>query len=355
MVYASSSAKRFSDSASETLPLLAYLILACVLMLTDHRMNIGVQTRAQLSTFIEPVWWLASLPSRMWSGVDDELATRQALQDSNEKLTRELQIVNARMQRISAINDENQRLRELLNASRNGNLQVQMVSILDVDLNPYRQRIVLNAGSNQGVKIGQAIMDAGGILGQVIEVSGNKSTALLVTDADHAIPVQVARSGFRSIAFGTGEPNALMISDIPQSADIRKGDVLVTSGMGGRFPAGFPVAIIESLNPNETGLFMVGKAKPAARLDRGLEVLLINEIIPSPPALPAPVAATTQPLVETPANTAPEKTNADTDQKQPVVETPANAAPEKTDANADQKQPADAAATNANDDDNDTP
>lgn len=349
MVYASSSAKRFSDSASETLPLLAYLILACVLMLVDHRMGIGVQTRAQLSTVIEPVWWLASLPSRMWTGVDDELATRQALQESNEKLQHELQIVNARMQRISAINDENQRLRELLNASRNGNLQVQMVSILDVDLNPYRQRIVLNAGSNQGVKIGQAIMDAGGILGQVIEVSGNKATALLVTDADHAIPVQVARSGFRSIAFGTGEANALVISDIPQSADIRKGDILVTSGMGGRFPAGFPVAIIESLNPNETGLFMVGKAKPAARLDRGLEVLLINEIIPSPPPLPPPTPATTQPLLET-------STTAEIKPTDPKDKKTTDSAVPASDAKAE-KKPVETAvpASDNSDDNNDTP
>lgn len=261
-------------------------------MLADNRMNIGQQTRKQLSVVIEPVWWLASLPARTWSGVDDELATRQALQESNERLVRELQIVTARMQRMNAINVENQRLRDLVNATRNGSLQVQMVSILDVDLNPYQQRIVLNAGSRQGVKIGQAIMDAGGILGQVIEVSESKATALLVTDADHAIPVQVARSGFRSIAFGTGEPDSLSISDIPQSADIRKGDILVTSGMGGRFPAGFPVAIVDTLKPNDTGLFMVGRAKPAARLDRGLEVLLLNEIVPSPAKLPAKAAPT---------------------------------------------------------------
>ncbi len=295
MVYASSSTKRFGDSASEALPLLAYLILASILMLSDHRLNIGQQARTQLSVVIEPIWWLASLPSRMWSGVDSELATRQALQDNNERLERELQIVNARMQRMSAINDENQRLRDLLHATRNGSLQVQMVSILDVDLNPYRQRIVLNAGSRQGVKVGQAIMDAGGILGQIIEVSDTKATALLVTDADHAIPVQVARSGFRGIAFGTGEPESLLIDDIPQSADIRKGDLLVTSGMGGRFPAGFPVATIQSLSPNDTGLFVVGRAKPAARLDRGLEVLLVNEIIPSPP-IPKP-----KPVIATPA------------------------------------------------------
>jgi rod shape-determining protein MreC len=305
VVYASSSFKRFSDSANETLPLLAYLILASALMLTDHRMGFGQEVRKQLSILIEPVWWLSSLPSRLWSDVDDELATRESLQDDNQRLLRELQIVNARMQRMNAINDENQRLRDLLNATRNGSLQVQMVSILDVDLNPYRQRIVLNSGARSGVKVGQAILDAGGILGQIIEVTDNKSIALLVTDADHAIPVQVARSGFRSIAFGTGEPDSLLIPDIPQSADIRKGDVLVTSGMGGRFPAGFPVAVIQNLNPNDTGLFMVGKAKPAARLDRGLEVLLVNEIIPSPvipapviPSAPIPVASIEIPTTE---------------------------------------------------------
>ena len=308
-------------------------------MLTDHRMDLGAKARAQLSTFIEPVWWLAALPSRMWSGVDDELATRQALQESNERLVHELQIVNARMLRMRAINDENQRLRDLLNASRGGSMQVQMVNILDVDLNPYRQRIVLNAGANQGVKVGQVIMDAGGILGQVIEVSNNKATALLVTDADHAIPVQVARSGFRSIAFGTGEPDRLVISDIPQSADIRKGDLLVTSGMGGRFPAGFPVAMIENLSPNETGLFMVGRAKPAARLDRGLEVLLVNEIIPSPPALPPPAAANTQPLIETPAATA--------TQKDEVKDVKADKPPANTSASAP--------ATEAKTDDSETP
>ena len=117
--------------------------------------------------------------------------------------------------------------------------------------------------------------------------------------------MQVARSGFRGIAFGTGEASSLIISDIPQSADIRKGDLLVTSGMGGRFPAGFPVATVQSLNPNDTGLFMVGKAKPAARLDRGVEVLLLDEIIPSPTPVPPPV----------PVNVIPEQQNTSSNTK----------------------------------------
>ena len=262
------------DSASETLPLLAYLILACALMLTDHRLDIGVKVRAQLSVFIEPVWWLASLPSRMWSGVDDELATRQALQESNEKLVRELQIVNARMQRMRAINDENQRLRDLLNASRSGSMQVQMVSILDVDLNPYRQRIVLNAGANQGVKVGQAIMDAGGILGQVIEVSNNKATALLVTDADHAIPVQVARSGF---AIASVRANRIGGSlDIPQSPNSQRRLLLHLNGLAFSLPAS--CCHDRKLIPRNR-LFMVGEPT-AARLTEAGSVSVNNHSNP---------------------------------------------------------------------------
>jgi rod shape-determining protein MreC len=283
VVYAPSNAKRFSDSAGVSLPLLAYLVLACVLMMMDYRNNIGVNVRTSLSSIIEPIWWLASLPKRMVSGVDSELALREKLQADNKKLLGDIRIANARILRLNALSEENQRLRELLDADPNGSLNVHMVRILDVDLDPYHQRIVLDAGKTQGVKVGQAVLDAGGIAGQVIEVSENKSIVLLITDAEHAIPVQVVRSGLRSIAEGTGNNSELLMPDIPQSADVRVGDVLVTSGMGGRFPAGFPVGVITSLNPDETRLFMVGSAKPAARLDQGLEVLLLDEVIVAPP------------------------------------------------------------------------
>jgi rod shape-determining protein MreC len=306
--YAPSNAKRFSDSAAASLPLLAYLVLACVLMMMDYRNQIGVHVRSSLSRVIEPVWWVASLPKRMVSDVDSELALREQLQAQNKKLLRDIRIASAKIQRLAALNEENQRLRDLLDADPNGSLNVHMVRILDVDLNPYHQRIVLDAGATQGVKIGQAVLDAGGIAGQVIEVSENKSIVLLITDSEHAIPVQVVRSGLRSIALGLGNSNELLMPDIPQSADIRVGDVLVTSGMGGKFPAGFPVGVISSLKPDETRLFVMGRAKPAARLDQGLEVLLLDEVIPAPPMpvnIPTnPVTANVAPGVNTTATTA---------------------------------------------------
>jgi rod shape-determining protein MreC len=321
--YAPSNAKRFSDSAAASLPLLAYLVLACVLMMMDYRNEIGVHVRASLSRVIEPVWWVASLPKRMVSDVDSELALRQQLQAQNKKLLHDIRIANAKIQRLAALNEENQRLRDLLDADPNGSLNVHMVRILDVDLNPYSQRIVLDAGANQGVKIGQAVLDAGGIAGQVIEVSENKSIVLLITDSEHAIPVQVVRSGLRSIALGMGNTNELLMPDIPQSADIRVGDVLVTSGMGGKFPAGFPVGVISSLKPDETRLFVVGRAKPAARLDQGLEVLLLDEVIPAPP-MPANIPANSANAAATPAvsTTTPAASEAVKPAENPAVSTP---------------------------------
>ena len=131
------------------------------------------------------------------------------------------------------------------------------------------------------MEVGQALIDSGGVMGQVVEVQPNRSIALLVTDPDHAVPVQVARSGLRTIAYGTGRTDVLMLPNIPQSADVKVGDVLITSGIGGRFPAGFPVATITKLNPDQLRLFVVGEAIPAAHIDRGNEVLLIGNLPPA--------------------------------------------------------------------------
>ena len=152
---------------------------------------------------------------------------------------------------------------------------------------------MLDVGGNDGVHVGQAMIDAGGVLGQVIEVTPRHSTALLLTDPEHAVPVQVARTGLRAIAYGTGRTDMLRLPSIPQSGDIRVGDRLVTSGIGGRFPAGFPVGVVESVQPDETQLFVVAEARPAARLDRGVQVLLVSNsrtgLDAGPPLPPPPV------------------------------------------------------------------
>jgi rod shape-determining protein MreC len=150
-----------------------------------------------------------------------------------------------------------------------------MAGIVDVDLDPWRQRVRLDRGSAEGVEVGQAVIDAGGMLGQVVQVSEHGATALLLTDASHSVPVQVVRTGLRLVAVGTGRSDSLRVPNIPQSADIRAGDLLVTSGIGGRFPAGFAVGTVRAVGPEDTRLFLVAEVTPAAQLDRGLEVLLV--------------------------------------------------------------------------------
>jgi rod shape-determining protein MreC len=301
LAYPGSTAARLSESAGGTLPLLAYLALAVVLMVADQRGGFASQARQKLSVLAEPVWWLAASPGRLAEGAGKTLRSRQELQDENQRLLRELQVSASRLHRLVAVAEENQRLRELLGGTRGYRLTAQLVGIMDIDLDPSRQRIMLDAGSDAGVFVGQAMIDAGGVLGQVVEVTPRRATALLLTDPDHAIPVQVVRSGLRTIAFGTGGTDRLRLPNIPQSGDIRVGDRLVTSGIGGRFPAGFPVGVVEELHPDDTRLFVVAEVRPAARLDRGLEVLLVSNTLDEvdvgpeapPPPEPAPDADAT--------------------------------------------------------------
>ncbi|MEO8160505.1 MAG: rod shape-determining protein MreC [Arenimonas sp.] len=279
-----------SDSALSTLPLLMYLAMAIGLMFADHRHGFGQIARQQVSLVTQPLWWLASSPTRLFRASTETLATRSALQADNQRKRHELQLAIARIHRLNAVADENVRLRRLLGGTRGYALDVRMVGIVDIDLDPFRQRLVLDAGRDAGVTVGQALIDSGGVMGQVVEVQAHRSIALLVSDPDHAVPVQIARSGLRTIAYGTGRTDLLLLPNIPQSADVKVGDLLITSGIGGRFPAGFPVATITRLRPDQLRLFVVGEATPAAHLDRGNEVLLIGNLPPpldvGPPAPP---------------------------------------------------------------------
>jgi rod shape-determining protein MreC len=277
VVYAgSSSSNRTSEGAIGILRLLAYLGAAVVLMVADHRGDWLAEVRRQAGTVVGPLYWLASSPVRLGTATYEQFASRQRLNEENAALREELLLANARLHRVDAVNNENQRLRELLGGTRGYQLDVQLASVLDIDLDPFRHRVVLDQGARAGVSIGQAMIDAGGLAGQVIDVHPRRSIALLVTDPDHAVPVQVVRSGLRLIAYGTGRSDVLELRNIPQSGDIRHGDQLVTSGIGGGFPAGFPVGTISSLRPDATRTFLEAEARPATAAARSGEVLLVS-------------------------------------------------------------------------------
>jgi rod shape-determining protein MreC len=315
--YAGSPAARSGDVAG-TLRLLAYLALAIALIVLDHRGGWLAQVRARSELAIQPLWWLAGLPGRIGDNVRDDAATRSRLAHENGVLRNALLISGARLARLQTAAAENARLRGLLGATPRGGLDVQLAPILDIDLDPTRQRLVLDAGSRDGVQVGQSVIDAGGLVGQIIAVKPGTATVLLLTDPDHAVPVMVARNGVRLVAYGKGRSDQLELANIPLSSDVKVGDMIVTSGLGGRFPAGFPVGTVTTLQPDDSRAFLVGDLAPAAQLDRGRDVLLLRQQAASAPlpatALPANAA---QPAAS-PVNAAPDNTQGNVPDKRQV-------------------------------------
>jgi rod shape-determining protein MreC len=304
--YAGPSASRSGDIA-DTLRLLAYLTLAVVLIVLDHRGGWLSRVRQQAQALTQPIRAIAGVPGRVVEAVSNDAGTLRQLSADNRRLRNELLVTRARMARLATVNADNARLRGLLGASEQGSLDVQLAPVLDVDLDPTRQRLVLSAGSGDGVRIGQTVIDAGGVVGQIIDVGPLQSTVLLLTDPDHAIPVAIARNGVRLIAYGTGRADQLALASVPLSSDVKVGDVLVTSGLGGRFAAGFPVGVIAALRPDESRAFLVGDVKPAAQLDRGRDMLLLRTLPPRPvigPRAPGATAAGTQSEAAAGANAA---------------------------------------------------
>jgi rod shape-determining protein MreC len=312
------------------------MVLAVALMVLDHRGGWLAATRAQAEVIAQPLWRLAGLPAKLGDTVRDDAATRARLAKDNETLRNALLIMAARQARLETAAAENARLRGLLGAAEKGGLDVQLAPILDIALDPTRQRLVLDIGAEQGVRQGQAVIDAGGLVGQVIEVRPTTATVLLLTDPDHAVPVAIARNGIRLVAYGRGD--RIELANVPTSSDAKVGDVVVTSGLGGRFPPGFPVGTITALRRDESRAFLVGELRPAAQLDRGRDVLLLRSapqrpvIGPADPATPpvtAPDGAAATTTTATPANTTNTNTTAPAAGTAPAMTppTPATTAP----------------------------
>lgn len=307
--YAGPPAARPGDVAG-VLRLLVFLVLAVVLMVLDHRGGWLRAARAHAEVAVQPLWWLAGLPSRAGTALREDAVTRTQLMRDNKVLRNALLVSGARNARLQAAAAENARLRGLLASAERGRLDVQLAAILDIDLDPTRQRLVLDAGTGNGVRIGQPVIDAGGLMGQVIGATPTTATVLLITDPDHAVPAVVARSGVRLMVYGGGRTDVLRAAYVPLSADVRAGDVLLTSGMGGRFPPGFTIGTMGALKPDDSRAFLEGQVTPAAQLDRGRDVLLLRGYKPVPAQAPASVIAEQPraPIVATAPQAAPAST-----------------------------------------------
>lgn len=279
----------FSANMAGTLRLVVYLAIASLLMVFDHRGHWLGKVRYGAAIVVEPIYHLAGLPASGLRAARVAFADRKKLTEQNKQLRVDLLLANARLNHMAAVSRQNQRLKKLLDTRRRLGMNVQLARVIDIDMGAYSHRLMLNVGAHQGIKVGQAVIDAHGIMGQVVQVLPDTCTVMLITDPDHAIPVTDARTGMRTVAHGSHASGQLTLPTIPVSADVRVGDELVSSGLGGRFPPGFPVATVTHVEPQISGMFLVARAKPAADLDRSDEVLLLRDL--APPVGPPPPAS----------------------------------------------------------------
>jgi rod shape-determining protein MreC len=241
-----------------------------------------------------PFQVLVDSPSAAWDWFEESFATRERLSRENADLRQRLRETDIKLMRFADLEQENLRLREMRAATARISERVVVGEILRVDLDPYRHRVIINKGTQDGAFKGQALLDATGVFGQITRAGAFSSEAILITDAEHAIPVQVNRNGLRTLALGTGSLERLSLPFLPTNADIRVGDLLVSSGLGGVFPAGYPVATVTKVDKLSAQTLASIAAKPAATLDRDRELLLVwvnqpkpDELLPESPIPPA--------------------------------------------------------------------
>lgn len=257
---------------------LRFLLLASLsilLLVIDHRDNHLQTVRKAIGATVYPLRVVVDAPVSGWRWISSASETRNQLELENSRLNAERLLTYARLQRFAALESENSRLRAMLEATERVRTRVRVAEIMSVSANPFRHVLVINKGSRDGVYNGQAMIDANGVVGQVIQAGLVSSQGILISDPDHALPVEVNRNGLRTIAVGTGEFDRLDLPFLPNNADIQKGDLLVTSGLGGAFPAGYPVATVETVLRIPQKPFASVSAKPATALNQARELMLI--------------------------------------------------------------------------------
>lgn len=316
------------------------VVLSVALMVVDARFSVLQPVRQQMSRVLIKAYWVTNLPEQFWEGISNQFGSRAELMAENEKLKTEALLLQGRLQKLAALTEQNVRLRELLNSSALVNEKVEVAELIGIDPNPFTHRILINKGERDGVVLGQPVLDARGLMGQVVELMPYTARVLLLTDTTHSIPVQVNRNGLRAIASGTGNPERLELRHVADTADIKEGDLLVSSGLGQRFPAGYPVATVKEVIHDSGQPFAIVRAVPTAALNRSRYMLLVFSDSRSPEqrateaaqaqeaadrqkfAAPGDAPAAAVPAPATPAATAPVAA--------PAATAPAPAAPARS-------------------------
>lgn len=258
--------------------ILRMAVLVCLsvaLMIADQRSDHVRQLRSGLGAVAAPLHYLVALPGLAGDWMRFRLTEHEAARQAYLELEAQHATLRSRLLRLESLEAENEHLRSLLGAHGRSDTELLLASILDVELEPFSQKFLVNRGLIDGIYVGQSVVDADGLVGQVTQVMPFTSAVTLITDPVQAVPVMVQRNGLRAIVFGAGRRDRISVPYLARNADIREGDVLVTSGIGGRVPAGYPVARVEEIvrDPNEA--FLSVRARPIARLEHAAEVLLL--------------------------------------------------------------------------------
>lgn len=266
----------FKHGPSPQHRLVLVLFCSALLIFFDHKMASFESLRGYLQSLVSPLQYIANTPKQAMTWASENLTTRRQLMADNQQFRlNELKFHQQTMQ-LDIVKQENERLRSLLASPLRSELKKMVAEILSVDSDPYSHQVVINRGAGDGVYEGQPVIDALGIVGQILHVGQTTSRVILITDISHAVPVRVQRNGLRLLASGSGQIDRLNHNFVPQSADVRTGDVLVTSGLGGKYPEGYPVSTVSFVSNDESREFVQIYSTPIAQIDRLRYLLLLS-------------------------------------------------------------------------------
>ncbi|MCW0505402.1 rod shape-determining protein MreC [Aeromonas piscicola] len=290
----------FGRGPSLQLRLFLAVIISIAAIVADSRFGVFTHVRVYLSSLVSPLQYMANAPGIMLDTMSTQVQTRAGLIEQTKQQEQQLFTLRSRLLKMDHLEHENQRLRELLGSPVHKESRKMVAELLSVDSDPFSHQVLINKGALDGVYNGQPVINDQGVIGQVLHVGSTTSRVLLITDSSHGIPVRVLRNDLRAIASGSGELDKLELRNLPRNTDVQVGDLLVTSGLGGRFPEGYPVATVTRSDYVEGKPFAQVEAKPLVALDRLRYLLLLwtdkkpdvhdDEEAPTPAA--APVAAT---------------------------------------------------------------
>ena len=316
------------------LRLIVLALMSAGLMVADHRQHHLAAIRDWLSAAAYPFQWAVQAPLAAWTAARESLATRSSVDAENVKLAADNFVLRLKLMRFESLEQENQRLRAAGESTSRVVQRTLVAEIVRVDLDPFRQRVLVNKGTRAGVFRGQAALDADGVFGQVTRAGPVSAEVILISDPEHAIPVQVNRTGARTIALGTGRSGLLSLPYLPRNADVVAGDLLVSSGLGGVYPPGYPVGKVTAVVRDPDQPLLAIEAEPLAGLDRDPEILLVwfdsDVVEPDPEPAGESVAEPTP----APA-TAPARAPANAPATSPPASPPVEAATAPADAAAD--------------------